>query len=498
MRLPRRVILLSALALAGCSCGQRVASPDAGVDAGHMLGHCSSDSDCAHGYTCESGTCARQSCVAGAACSPPNNPCVVGKLSCASGAAVCTATTTAANEGKPCGGTPPAAVCIDSTTLQTSAAGACQSGTCTFATSNTTCATGCADGACESCTPACGSSQCGNDGCGGSCGTCPASESCGGGGVAGQCGTSATIPAYPGVTPTQIDQGLAYGLRVSPDEKHLLVQRSMIYPGPLALGVVTLNASGTQGTTRLLTTSAQNDNGFPEADFIAGGSMLYYIDLSTTPTQLVFASADGSNPKTIATGIIAYYQQYAGNTFLYSVQSPTDDGDTLWAVQLPNGTPVNLVPGGTIQYPTAQLSPTGTAAIVNAEGQPPYFIVQTATGASTPLTAPYPPSVSWSPGGKHVAYRYSNGDAASLHVLNSDGTGDVELNGAVATDAWFAPDDSFVVYGHEGPAYALDSVIVHSFSGGADLVLTLDTTQVGSSRVDLQACKLEYSIVSPK
>ena len=49
--------------------------------------------------------------------------------------------------------------------------------------------------------------------------------------------------------------------------------------------------------------------------------------------------------------------------------------------------------------------------------------------------------------------------------------------------------------------YAVDSTKVVADSQAVAQVgqqLALDQQQVGSSRVDLQACKLEYSIVSPK
>ena len=441
----RRAPLLALFALlaAGCTCGQPAVEPPADVGTADAGPRCSADADCKRGYACVDGDCA------------PTCP-----------------------EGHACGGAPSAPTCASATTLRTTSAGTCVSGACHFATTDVPCAHGCASGACEACTPACGASVCGDDGCGGSCGGCPSGQWCGGGGTPGQCGASSTIAPYPSIAETQVDPGAALGLRVAPDERHVLVERALNPGSPTssfsqcALAVVTLGASGA-GTARELSAAAWMDNGNPLADFTSDSSALYFYDATATPVQLVVANADGSAARTLASHV-NQVARLGGDSLVYVVTSAANDGDDeVWAVQLPAGAPVKLAAAGSVHYPMAFPNATGTAAMVTDENGA-RLLAQTATGASAAFGAGvmYYLGATWSPDGAHVAYWSNNDTAWKLHVLAADGTGDALLSSKVATSVAFPPDGSAIAYGElDYSTGKVGSLTVHPFGGGADAVI---------------------------
>jgi hypothetical protein len=337
-------------------------------------------------------------------------------------------------------------------------------------------------GAGEACVPSCGTAVCGPDGCGGTCGTCTGNTWCGGDGTPGQCGSSTTIPLYPGVTPVQIDTGHALGLRVSPDEQHVLVQRTEVTTGPGAfsqgaLAVVTLSASGASGTAVELTSAVPFVNGVPQADFSADGTGLYFIDVSVTPNALVAAASDGSGAHTLATGIVQS-AAVAGNTLVYMLDAPDQSGNRpVYAAVLPNGAPVQLVAAGAVYYPTPTPSPTGTAVLLQDQSLTTHELVQTATGVATPFGPANQGLGGWvfSPDGARLVYWTSSSAGWALHVIGTDGTGDTALPGMAGSDPAFSPDSTRLAYTTLDASSHVASVTVHSFGGAADLSITADT-----------------------
>jgi hypothetical protein len=342
----------------------------------------------------------------------------------------------------------------------------------------------------DACTPTCGSNTCGPDGCGGTCGTCTGGAWCGGGGTPGQCGSGTAIPPYPGVTPTQIDTGPAVGLHASPDERHVLVQRSVVTSGPNAysqgaLAVVTLSASGASGSATELTSAVPFTNGVPHADFSADSAGLYFIDVSTTPNKLVAAASDGSGAHTLATGIVQS-TAVAGNTLVYMLDAADQGGDRpVYAATLPSGAPVQLVAAGSINYPTAEISPTGTAVLVLDESQTVHELVQTATGAATPFGPSGPQSLfgwAFSPDGARLAYwTAANPSGWALRVIKTDGTGDAALAGLTWADPAFSPDSQHVAYTTLDASAHVAQVTVHSFAGAPDLSIPVTTAHFWSA-----------------
>ena len=324
-----------------------------------------------------------------------------------------------------------------------------------------------------SCTPSCGSAVCGDDGCGGSCGACAASEWCGGGGVAGRCGSSSAIAPYPGVTPVQIDTGPAEGLLVASDEVHIMVQRTEVTTGTYAflqgaLDVVTIGASGV-GTSRPLTTATWLDNGSPQAAFTSDGTLLYFVDASTTPWRLVSGSSDGTSLRTIVTGTVQN-TIVQGTTLAYILDAADGSGaQSVFAVSLPGGAPVQLV-APSQDIPRFSLNATGTAVIVADGGTENFTLVQTATGVATPFPAATL-ATQFSPDGSHVAYwsEPSSSSGFTVQLMASDGTGNTTIaTGAVAYPV-FSPDGKTLAC---GTASAFE---VRTVASGATVTLTVPT-----------------------
>ena len=327
----------------------------------------------------------------------------------------------------------------------------------------------------------CGAATCGDDGCGGSCGPCVSPQWCGGGGMAGRCGTGGTIPAYPGITPTKIDNGAALGLRAAGDEKHVLVQRteaSSFDKG--ALAVVTIGATGT-ASAHELSTAVAFTNGVPRAEFNADSTGLYFVDVSTMPMHLAAASADGTGVHTIVTGIIQS-SQVVGNTLVYMTDPPGFGGDrTVAAVLLPSGSPVQLVAPGSVYYPYVTPNPTGTAVYVTDQNESAvHEIIQTATGAITSIGAAGTSLQGlWSPDGAYFAYWSGRtGPVMTVRVVNANGSGDTLITSSAAiVSPIFSPDGTRLAYGTSGTGGKLASITIHPLAGGADVVLTLTTTR---------------------
>ena len=99
-------------------------------------------------------------------------------------------------------------------------------------------------------------------------------------------------------------------------------------------------------------------------------------------------------------------------------------------------------------------------------------------------------------------------DARDLDNYPRNEARDAEMAAAAGVDLLFAPDagemypaghsTTVIVVGVSEPLEGQARGASH-FAGVATIVAKLlNIVQLGSSRVDLQACKLEYSIVSPK
>jgi hypothetical protein len=288
--------------------------------------------------------------------------------------------------------------------------------------------------------------------------------------VQGQCGTSTTIDAYPGITPTQVDFGTISGLLVASDEQHVLIQRaedSSYSSAPLA--VVTVGPGGA-GATCELTTKTWLDNGMARAGFTDDAAALFFVDDSVSPPALIVANADGSQQRTLATGMI----QNAiarGSTLVYDFD-PTSGGYAYqhWAVQLPSGTPVQLNSHlSAVEVPEQYVNSTGTATIISNGGATySQDLVQTATGTDLQFTAS---STIWSPDGTHLAYWQQ--PIYDLHVIDSDGTNDVVVLQAMASYPLWSPDGSAIAAKiSDATGYAAHDVKVHYFDGRSQIALT--------------------------
>jgi len=299
--------------------------------------------------------------------------------------------------------------------------------------------------------------------------------------------TPSTIAPYPGITPVQLDSDPAFGLRVASDEAHLLVQRS-VYTGSsaVALGVVTVPPSGPP-VARALTTSVRMINGFPQADFSLDGKGLYFIDIASQPSKLVVASSDGTGQRTIATSIQRTW--LGGNTLVYMVDGPNPSSGyrEVWAVALPSGTPVKLVASGSVYYPEAQVSPTGSAVVVwsSTGTNSGHQLIQTATGAATPLTAKVT-GTTWTPSGSHVVYNVGGtGWPQAIRAIKSDGTGDVEL-APTTSGQWYTvspASDRVAISTPNATNGWLGKVTFSSLTGGASIVMNAPAGRDWSSVV---------------
>ena len=274
----------------------------------------------------------------------------------------------------------------------------------------------------------------------------------------------------------------ALGLRVAGDERHVLVQRSESSSFDQgALAVVTLDASG-HGTARELTTAVDFSTGVPRADFTANSTALYFVDGSSTTRRLIASAADGSGARTLASATVQV-AQVAGSTLVYMLDAPVDTGNrSIFAVVLPNGTPVQLVAPGDVYYPSLSVSPSGTTVFVTDQTEAAvHELVQTATGATTAI-GPAGGLVHgvWSPDGARFAYWTGMTSLTSVHVLNSDGTGDVLLtsSGVTGFTPTFSPDGTALAYGTGDASGNLVSVTVHSLAGGSDAVLSFSKSRL--------------------
>jgi WD40-like Beta Propeller Repeat len=298
-----------------------------------------------------------------------------------------------------------------------------------------------------------------------------ASEWCGGGGAAGQCGRSSTIAPYPGVTPVQIDTGPADGLLVASDEKHIMVQRTEVTTGTYAfqqgaLDVVTIGTSGV-GTSRPLTTATWLDNGFPEAAFTSDGTMLYFVDASTTPWRLVSGSSDGTSLRTIATGTVQN-TIVQGTTLAYILDAADESGaQSIFAVSLPGGSPVELV-ASSQDNPSFTLNATGTAVIVVNAGIESFSLIRTATGVATPLPAATL-AAQFSPDGSHVVYwsEPSSSSGFTVQLMASDGTESATIATGAVSYPVFSPDGKTIAWG------TASAFTVRTVSSAATATLTV-------------------------
>jgi hypothetical protein len=365
----------------------------------------------------------------------------------------------------------PPSVCLDGSTLESSQApGTCVNNTCEYATTTTPCPFGCENGECQpqTCTPSCPSATCVDDGCGGTCGPC----------------TSGTT--FPGVTATSL--GIADDLLVAPDGLHVATSRAL-EPLPANCGfnpprvgtldVRTIPAGGGTITTRTIGT----DVPLWATQFTSTGLLVYFdkVNPCLGRGEMWVAKADGSQTKRIlaetAVGV-----QVVGSTAFYAVPDPNDpDKSTfdgfLYAVKLPDGQPIKLAD---IRYnSTYGIAPSGTAVWVNYSRDLRDLRIVRLDGTSTQLhstTETYADYPQWSPDGKKLAFPLFNGTGSpSLHVIDADGTGRTMLDDACNCadfDAMAWSHDSVrVAWLQRPPTFGLDAQ-VHSFAGGADVILT--------------------------
>jgi hypothetical protein len=159
---------------------------------------------------------------------------------------------------------------------------------------------------------------------------------------------------------------------------------------------------------------------------------------------------------------------------------PSHGGDRdVRALRLPGGTPVELVTPGSVYYPEVTPNATGSAVVVSDQSGNAYQLIQTSNGASVPLgTSAQISSYAWSPDGARLAYWHFDG---ALHVIRSDGTGDTVIAASGAEQPQFSPDGQRLVYATVAASGWLATAVVHSFSGGADVILTPSATRSWSS-----------------
>ena len=364
---------------------------------------------------------------------------------------------------------PPPSVCLDADTLETSLApGTCVNNACEFAKTTTPCPFGCEDGECQpqTCTPSCPTQTCVDDGCGGTCGPC----------------TPGTT--FPGLTPTNL--GIADEIVVAPGGTHVAALRAL-QPLPASCGfnpakvgtldIYSVPASGNV-KRRTIATAAP----LWATQFTASGHVVYFdkADPCTGRGELWVANADGSQPRRIAE-LSVLGGRIAGTTAFYAVPDPADpDKSTfdgfVYAVKLPSGQPIKLAD---IRYnSTWDADPTGNAIWVSYSATAGDLRIVRLDGSTTQLHATgqtYTGFPLWSPDGTKLAFALRSGATVSLHAINRDGTGRMQLDDACICDdfdavAW-SSDGARLAWLQRPPTFGLDAQ-VHAFAGGADVTLT--------------------------
>ncbi len=478
------------------------------------------DGLCLLGYTdamcddgCAAGACAGADPCAGVSCDqPPARACADASTlvtyassgTCAGGMCTYSSTTTACGNGcamaacvgDPCAGVmcdqPPAAMCADAMTLRTHAsAGQCNpaTGDCSYAPMDTTCNQGCSQGACnqDPCAgvmcdqppaPTCSDPQTllSHDApgscAGGMCTYTERNTTCAEGCDQGACLPPSSISRYPGLTETQVDTGLAQGLSVASTEDRVMVLRTIDTAtwSRGALAALSIDAQG-NGTAVELTTGVYMVNGYPRAEFSADGSALYFVDVAQQPSRLVMANSDGSNQRVLNTGT-TQRTWHRANRLFYLIDGPTPSSGNreVWAVDMPNGTPVQLVAPGDVYYPEVTPTADGQRALICGSNSSGCSIYDATTGTSVAVDTMgnVLGGLSLSSDGAWLAYRRV-GD--HVHLINL-ATGTNTL--VASTIGWMllSPDARFLAYTRRGASGWLGQVILHPLAGGNDVTLT--------------------------
>ena len=194
-----------------------------------------------------------------------------------------------------------------------------------------------------------------------------------------------------------------------------------------------LNAVGTG--LRRLTTSGGSVSTYSWAP---DGRSLAYQRVRTSESQIFVVASDGTGSRRLATG---YWPRWSpdGQSVAY-VCRDIRTGDSVCIVPARGGEPTRVVSGGSA--PTWSPDGTKIAFLRYSKG---LFVVDVASRSTRRVVATEdslnPPE--WSPDGTRIAFaRY--GETFELHVVNRDGTSDLNLGPIASPGFAWSPDSSTI------------------------------------------------------
>jgi hypothetical protein len=283
-----------------------------------------------------------------------------------------------------------------------------------------------------------------------------------------------------------LDTGATHSLVVSQDEHHVAFMRDYLPVPPCGKTGEELNARST-GVGTLLVATIANDGTvavrvvgqgvkFDSVGFSADSKSMAYVDGYDACSRggvLKIAAADGSSPRTIESVSINFDEQIVGNTLLFLRPGTGLVEGQVYAVWLPDGTPISTVSSPST-YSQIWVSPDGRRA--------GYFdatwaavVLDVSTGAShqvaSQTNAVSNGTIVWSPDGAFLALTYySPGtDQTALAVAAAGDTqGKILASNNVASGPVFSPDSSRLAYQPLDSAGA-PQLVVHPLVGGTDV-----------------------------